>query len=73
MAKKKQQQTQKVAGLRVTTKRDGFRRAGRAWHGATEIVATELTKEQLHQLKAEPMLTVEAIEIERTEEVEVDE
>ncbi len=73
MAKKKQQQTQKIAGLRVTTKRDGFHRGGRAWHGTTEVAEAEFTKQQIQQLKAEPMLTVEAIEIERIEEVEVEE
>lgn len=39
--------------IRVIAKKDGFRRAGRAWSGTTELPANELTKEQIEQLEAE--------------------
>lgn len=53
-----------VPGLRITAKRDGFRRAGRAWSAAaTDVPARELTKEQIASLKSEPMLLVTDIEI----------
>lgn len=44
--------------LQVVSKRDGFRRAGREWHGTTTVGREELTDEQLALLKAEPMLVV---------------
>ncbi len=47
--------------LRITAKRDGFRRAGRPWSGTVEVSASEFTEEQLAALKAEPMLVVEEI------------
>jgi hypothetical protein len=57
--------TEKVPGLRVSAKVAGFRRAGRAWSATPEDVpASEFTKEQIAQLKADPSLTVAAIEIE---------
>lgn len=59
-----QKKTKKVPGLKVTSKKDGFRRGGRAWQGTTELRADELTKEQLAQLKSEPLLAVEEIEME---------
>lgn len=57
--------TKKVAGLRVTTKRDGFRRGGREWTGTTEVRVDEFNKEQLKQIKDEhsKMLIVDAIQI----------
>ena len=63
-----QKKTQTNAGnkkqepmLRVTAKRDGFRRAGRAWSGTTEVPVSELTEDQVAALKAEPMLVVEEV------------
>lgn len=56
--------TKKVPGLRVTAKRDGFRRGGQLWSGTTEVPLSDLDKEQIEQLKAEPMLRVEETEIE---------
>lgn len=57
--------TEKVPGLRVSAKVAGFRRAGRAWSTTPEDVpASEFTKEQIAQLKADPSLTVVAVEIE---------
>jgi len=60
MAAKKQQT---VSGIKVTTKKDGFRRGGREWHGTTELPLTELTEEQLKQVRNESMLIVSDIEI----------
>lgn len=53
----------KVPGLRITTRRNGFRRGGRIWHGTTEVPAEEFSKEQIKQLKDERLLIVEEIEI----------
>lgn len=48
-----------VARLQVTSRRPGFRRAGRAWSTSPTIVsADEFTPEQIEQLMAEPVLTV---------------
>ncbi len=60
MADKK---TNKVPGLRITAKTGGFRRAGREWHGSTEVSLAELGREQTKMLAAEPMLVVERIEM----------
>jgi hypothetical protein len=62
-----QKKTKKVPGLKVTSKKDGFRRGGREWQGITELRADELTKEQLVQVKNEPLLVVEEIEVEISE------
>lgn len=48
--------------LRVTSKKDGFRRAGRAWSGTTQVAVAELGKGQLDQLQSEPMLVVQEFE-----------
>ena len=53
-----------VPGIQVTAKRAGFRRAGIAW--GTEpigIALSDLSKEQLKQIRTEPMLTVVDIDI----------
>lgn len=42
----------------ITTKQEGFRRAGRSWSGTTKVAADELTSEQIDQLKADPMFVV---------------
>lgn len=45
--------------LIITSAREGFRRAGRAWSVApTRVAMSDFTAEQLAQLAAEPMLTV---------------
>jgi hypothetical protein len=50
--------------LRITSARDGFRRAGRAWSKApTEIPLADLTDDQVDMLRAEPMLTVKEISL----------
>lgn len=52
-----------VNGLRVTAKVNGFRRAGREWHGTTEVALSDLSNEQVEQLRAETLLLVEDIVI----------
>lgn len=48
--------------IRITSKREGFRRAGVAHPAApTEYPDDAFSKEQLAALKAEPMLTVEQV------------
>ena len=42
--------------LQVISKRDGFRRAGREWHGTSHVPLDELTRAQYEQLTTEPML-----------------
>jgi hypothetical protein len=56
--------------LRITSKRDGFRRCGVA-HSATptEHPAGRFTEEEVERLKAEPMLIVEEIPDEAEEEI----
>ncbi len=54
-----------VPALRVTARRDGFRRAGRAWPGEPTIVPlSELSEDQVALLRGESMLVVEDVEIE---------
>lgn len=56
--------TDPVSGLRISAKREGFRRAGRAWSKQpTEIPLAGMSKADVAALKAEPMLTVEEIEL----------
>lgn len=54
----------KVKIIRITARKDGFRRAGMA-HSTTptDHPADSITKEQLAALKAEPMLTVQELEV----------
>lgn len=59
--------TRKVAGLRIAAKRDGFRRAGRAWSmTATDVPLSEFKRAQVEQLKNDPMLVVVECEVEVT-------
>ncbi|WP_027714903.1 HI1506-related protein [Desulfuromonas sp. TF] len=54
--------------IRITAKKDGFRRCGIAHSKApTDYPADKFTRDQLRGLKAEPMLTVEEIETEEKE------
>lgn len=59
--------SKKTPGLRVTSKRDGFRRGGREWSGSTELALDALSKDQLAQIRAEPLLIVEDIELDAPE------
>lgn len=57
-------QTVKVPALSVVSGREGFRRAGRAWGKETTVVKlSELSKEQIKQIKSEALLTVTAVEV----------
>lgn len=48
-----------MSKLKITALREGFRRAGRAWPTAGEIIDTkDFTREQIDALKSEPMLQV---------------
>ena len=49
--------------LQVISKRDGFRRAGREWHGTTFVPVQELTREQFEQIDREPMLVAQLMEV----------
>lgn len=64
-AQNKAAASKKVAGIRVIAKRDGFYRAGRPWHGTTEVAKSEFSKEQLQQLKDEDgrMLIVQECQV----------
>lgn len=54
--------------IRITSKQDGFRRCGVAHpKAATEYPDTAFTPDQLEQLQAEPMLTVEMVETKKEE------
>jgi len=56
--------TVKVPALSVVSSREGFRRAGRAWgKEATVVKLSELSKEQIKQIKGEALLTVTEIEV----------
>lgn len=48
--------------LKITAKRDGFRRGGIEHAGTAEHPVSKFTKEQLAQIRAEPMLVVEEFE-----------
>ena len=66
MAKNDSSATPKIPnGVRVVSKTQGFRRAGRAWSVTpTDVLLEALGQEQLVQLRAEPMLVVTDIVIE---------
>lgn len=56
--------TVKVPALSVVSGREGFRRAGRAWgKEATVVRLSELSKDQIKQIKGEALLTVSEVEI----------
>lgn len=63
MATTDKKTTKTVPGFRVRTATDGFRRGGREWRGVTDVPAGELTTAQIAEIKAEPKLVVEDIEI----------
>ena len=48
--------------IQITAKRDGFRRAGRAWSTTPTIIDTdELSADALESLEAEAMLVIEHV------------
>lgn len=55
-------------GLRVTTRREGFRRAGREWNGTTVVPLNELTEDQVEAIKAESMFIVDEVDVEKTKD-----
>lgn len=56
--------TIKVPALSVVSGREGFRRAGRAWgKEATVVKLSELSKDQIKQIKGEALLAVAEVEI----------
>lgn len=57
--------------LQVISKRDGFRRAGREWHGTTIVPLSELTREQYEQIDREPMLVAQLMEVPEEQAAEV--
>ena len=48
--------------IRITAKKNGFRRAGMAHHGTREYSDDVFTPEQIIQLEAEPMLVVQRLD-----------
>jgi hypothetical protein len=56
---------EKVPGLRVTTKIEGFRRGGRKWHGTTDVTLDQFNEAQLRQIKGESKFVVQEIEVEK--------
>ena len=59
-----QKSASKVPALSVVSSRDGFRRGGRAWSRQETVVKlSELTKQQIAQIKGEPLLTVSEVEV----------
>lgn len=60
-------------GLRITAKRDGFRRAGIAHPGTpVDHLASKFTEAQIKALKNEPMLVVEEIQVKEEKAKEPD-
>ena len=61
--------TSKFPALSVVSRRNGFRRAGRAWSKEpTTVKLSDLTEDQIDAIKEESMLIVTEVEID--EEVE---
>ncbi|MGC4076865.1 MAG: HI1506-related protein [Rubrivivax sp.] len=57
--------TLKIKALRVVSRKEGFRRAGRAFGAEpVEIPLSDLKKPEIEALKDEPMLVVTEVEIE---------
>lgn len=57
--------------LQVISKRDGFRRAGREWHGTTLVPLDELNREKYEQIVHEPMLVAQLMEVPEEQVAEV--
>ncbi len=49
--------------IRITSKRDGFRRAGMSHSGTRDYPAGTFTAEQLEALTGEPMLVVDEVDV----------
>lgn len=62
-AKPTNSKKEKVPGLKISARVEGFRRGGRAWSIAPTVVALEqFTEEQLDQILTEPNLIVSDVE-----------
>ena len=57
--------------LQVVSKRDGFRRAGREWHGTTLVPLDELDREKYEQIVSEPLLVAQLMEVPEEQVAEV--
>lgn len=58
----------KVAAIKVSSAREGFRRGGHVFgREAVTLLVSDLTKEQLVQIKDERLLAVTDIEVDATE------
>ena len=44
--------------IKVTTKKDGFHRGGKEWHGTTIVSSADFTKRQLEQIRGEPKFII---------------
>jgi len=53
--------------ISVTTKKDGFRRAGRAWAGTTVLEQDDLTEKQWQQLDDDAMFSIEEVNSEEVD------
>lgn len=52
-------------GLKVTARTDHFRRAGHVFTGEARVIPlADLTEEQAEQIKTEPMLVAQEVDIE---------
>ncbi|NOR70974.1 MAG: hypothetical protein GQ532_14975 [Methylomarinum sp.] len=71
-AEAKANEIEKLPGLKVTTKKDGFRRGGREWVGSTDVLVSDFTEEQLKQIRAESMLVVQDIELDEVNQDEAE-
>lgn len=49
--------------LQVISKKDGFRRAGRAWYGTSTVPLDEIAPHQERLLRDEPMLVILEMEV----------
>lgn len=57
-----------VTALSVVSSREGFRRGGRVWGKEAQVVKlSELTKEQVEQIKGESLLVVTEVEVDEGE------
>ncbi len=59
----KKAEAKKIPALRVTTKREGFRRAGIEWNGTATVPLDQLSEDDIKALEEEPMLIVEQTEM----------
>lgn len=61
--------SQSTHGLKVISSQAGFRRAGRAWSTTPIVIAlSDLTEDEIRTLKAEPMLSLQLVDLDDAEE-----